>query len=737
MNLSTLNSSAPDLYHRTPHPVGARTRGGCLRVLLFLITAIIVWVPPIQAQTIQVDATPSHATNSFRPQRALGAGIDRLRRADVEKIFTQPVLNEMLSAGWLPVTYRQNTELKVEAWHWNPKGQWSDPRGQGYFTGDGTPSGELRFSTAYPLPHRGFTRNAGTEEHGFSRLNDGVPTSYWKSNPYLTQAFTGEDDSSHPQWILVDLGSEKEVDAIRIAWGEPYAVSYQVQYWTGENAVELPAKGEWRTFPSGTITVGRGGTVTHKLVTSAVTVRYLRVLMTHSSNTCDTHGSDDRRNCVGYAINEVYVGRLDRDGRFQDYVRHSADQSQTVTFCSSVDPWHSSSDLDEPSGGHVGFDLFYHSGITRGLPAMVPVAMVYGTPEDAAAEMEYLKKRGYPVSYVEMGEEPDGQNMLPEDYGALYLQFAAAIHRVDPNLKLGGPVFTGVNEDIQVWPDAQGRTSWLGRFIDYLKKHRRLADLSFVSFEHYPYEPCGVTWASLYEEPRLISHIIQVWREDGAPRDVPMFVTEANIAWQTSESFVGIFGALWLADFTGAALTAGLNGVYYYEYVPREISPGCNNSYGNFSMFRADVNFQTKQRLSQFFASQLITKEWVKPSDEIHQTYPASSDLKDSEGHALVTAYALFRPDGQWALLVVNKDRDHPHETGIAFYDSDTNAHRSFAGPISMITFGSAQYRWHANGRNGYAAPDGPAVGSTVISGPTTRYTLPAASVTVLRGEVR
>ena len=93
---------------------------------------------------------------------------------------------------------------------------------------------------------------------------------------------------------------------------------------------------------------------------------------------------------------------------------------------------------------------------------MIPVSMLYGTPEDAAAEIAYVEQRGYPISYIEMGEEPDGQNMLPEDYGALYLQFATAIHKVDPALKLGGPVFEGVNEDIKVWPDAQGRTSWLG-----------------------------------------------------------------------------------------------------------------------------------------------------------------------------------------------------------------------------------------------------------------------------------
>src|SRR5260370_23502892 len=113
--------------------------------------------------------------------------------------------------------------------------------------------------------------------------------------------------------------------------------------------------------------------------------------------------------------------------------------------------------------------------------------MRYGTWADAAAQIDYIEKRGYLISYLEMGEEPDGKHDMTEDYGALYLQWAAAIHKVDPTLKLGGPVFEGVNEDIRVWPDAQGRTSWLGRFIDYLKAHGRLSDLAFVSFEHYPF----------------------------------------------------------------------------------------------------------------------------------------------------------------------------------------------------------------------------------------------------------
>src|SRR6185312_15481620 len=288
--------------------------------------------------------------------------------------------------------------------------------------------------------------------------------------------------------------------------------------------------GIWQTLPAGSVTEGKGGVETIRFANEPMQVQFIRILMTESSNTCDSDGSSDRRNCVGYSIRELYFGTTTPDGAFHDDVRHTPDQDQTTTYCSSVDPWHSEEDLQNKRQAQVGFDLFYTSGITHNLPAMIPIALIYGQPEDAVAEIKYIQARHYPISYIEMGEESDGQYMSPEDYGALYLQFATALHKLDPNLKLGGPVFEGVNADIQVWPDAQGRTSWLGRFISYLKAHHRLQDLSFMSFEHYPYQPCTIQWTDLYDEPEHISHIMQVWRDDGLPSNVPMFITELNIA---------------------------------------------------------------------------------------------------------------------------------------------------------------------------------------------------------------
>jgi hypothetical protein len=704
-------------------------------VLALTITSLLG--AAADGQTIRVDATPSHLTNTIVPTKALGAGIDRLAYGAADKLFVDATIQQVLSAGWQTVTYRQNTELHTEAWHWNPIGKWSDPAGKGYFTGSAEPSTEMiRHSYGYPLPHRGVTRDDGTDTVGYSRLTDGDPDSYWKSNPYLTQGFTGESDASHPQWVFLDLASPQLVTAIRIAWAQPFAVQYEIQYWTGDDPIKKPTLGVWQTFPGGAVGDGKGGSVTLQLATVPVSVQWVRILMTQSSNTCDTHGSADKRNCVGYTVGELYLGTTTSDGKFHDLIRHTADQDQTATYCSSVDPWHTPGDLDEKAGDQVGFDLFFTSGVTRKLPAMIPIAMIYGTPEDAAAEIAYLEKRGYPISYVEMGEEADGHYTPPEDYASLYLQFATALHRIDPKLKLGGPIFTGVNKDIETWPDAEGQTSWTRRFVNYLKARGKLDELAFFSFEHYPIEPGKIAWSSLYDEPTLVTHIMQVWRQDGVPANVPLFITESNISWQSSEAFVDVWGALWLADYIGAFLSGRGDAVYYFHYLPLGIGRGHNGSMGTFEMFSADRERKIIQPLSQYFASQLINLEWMQPGDGAHRLFSATSDVVDGAGHVLVTAYVALRPDGQWSLMIVNKDQENAHAVNISFDDVEKGSSSHLAGPVDVISFGRDQYQWHATELGGMADPDGPAVKSTVTAGAATKFTLPAASVTVIRGKI-
>jgi len=464
------------------------------------------------------------------------------------------------------------------------------------------------------------------------------------------------------------------------------------------------------------------------LVDWMIPVRYLRIWMTESSNTCDTHGSADKRNCVGYAINELYVGALSEDGAFNDYVTHFPSRDQTITWPSSVDPWHAASDEDHSRGDQVGFDFFFNSGVTRGLPTMVPIAMLYATPEDAANEIAYLFKRHYPISYVEMGEEADGQHMLPEDYGALYLQFATAIHKLVPEAKLGGPPFEGTFGDVEVWPDANGRVSWIGRFVDYLKAHNRLNDFTFFSFEHYPYQDRpSYSWADLYPEPEFVHHIVQVWKDNGVPSNIPFFMTEGNIGGGAPPSTVK--SGLWLADYVGSMMAEGAGATYYFHYMPY---PQNSSGFGNFLLI--DQNYKVVGYPPQYIAAQVITKEWVQPIDAPHRQFKAASDVSDTAGHVLVTAYAVERPDGQWSVMLVNRDQSNDHAVRVAF--AGDKKERFFSGPVDRITFGSNEYQWHEEGEKGHADPDGPPSKSSVHGSAETIYQLPKASIIVLRGKI-
>jgi hypothetical protein len=126
--------------------------------------------------------------------------------------------------------------------------------------------------------------------------------------------------------------------------------------------------------------------------------------------------------------------------------------------------------------------------------------------------------------------------------------------------------------------------------------------------------------------------------------------------------------------------------------------------------------------------------EWVQPGSGEHKTFSAAGDISDAAGHSLVTAYALLRPDGQWSILLVNRDQWNAHGVHVEF---DGQNGRSFlAGPVTMLTFGSAQYAWHPTKHGGFPDPDGPAARASINAAADTIYELPKASMTVIRGGI-
>jgi len=156
--------------------------------------------------------------------------------------------------------------------------------------------------------------------------------------------------------------------------------------------------------------------------------------------------------------------------------------------------------------------------------------------------------------------------------------------------------------------------------------------------------------------------------------------------------------------------------------------------WSSWSNFVSDENYQIRGYTATYWAAHMLNLEWLAHRAGVHQMFPSSADLTDSAGNALVTSYAVHRPDGNWSLMLVNRDSTNPHTVRVVFADAKNKRPSSFAGPVTVVSWGSEQYVWINDGPNSHPDPDYAPV-ATLLAGPAT-FTLPRASITVLRGRV-
>ena len=686
-----------------------------------------------------------HPVNWCVPTQALGAGIDGHDKGECARMFTDRNIAAMLSAGLGPLTYRLRTELGCEVWHWNPRGTWSDPVHKcGYWTSDDSLGEPISLSYGYRLPRRGNTIDQANDD-GYSRITDGDEKSFWKSNPYLDSHFTGDSEDAHRQWVIIDLGERKPVNAIRIRWAAPYAKQYTVESWEGEDPMHLHPDDDddWQPFARGHMENARGENELIRLCDRPRSTEFVRIVMSRSSHT-SAQNSDDIRDRLGFAIAEIELGQLDKHGHFHDHMRHAPDRRlQTITYTASTDPWHRAEDIDY-SMEQPGLDFILQSKLTNNLPVLVPVGVLYDTPENAATEINYLRRRNYTVQGIELGEEPDGQWVSPEDYAALYTGVARRFASLDPRPKIGGPSLQNFEDQLLTWADASGNRSWMNRFLKYVRTAK--VPFDFFSFEFYPFDNiCAKPAPYLLQTPKLLNSMMASLRADGVPLDIPWLMSEYGYSVFSGRPEVDIEGALFNADAIGTFLSLGGAKPYLYGYEPNYLQDELKCSWGNLMMLQLNSKNDQVNRLSAYYAAQLINKEWMQPTNETHEIFPVTVSETKESAHRItrpakaasspsVTVYAVHRPDKQWALLAINKHPNRTARLNVEFNTAATKQPKSFVGQIQAIQFSRQQYIWHADGPKGHPTRSFPPARLTLEASST--YELPPYSLTVLRGEL-
>jgi hypothetical protein len=149
---------------------------------------------------------------------------------------------------------------------------------------------------------------------------------------------------------------------------------------------------------------------------------------------------------------------------------------------------------------------------------------LYDTPENAAAEIQYLLRRNYSLEGIELGEEPDGQWVSPEDYAHCTLELPG-VWRTQVATEIGGPSLQNFEDQLLTWADASGNRSWMNRFLEYIRGAKVRFD--FLSFEFYPFDNiCADAAPHLLEIPERLGAMMASLRRDGVPADIPWLMTE-------------------------------------------------------------------------------------------------------------------------------------------------------------------------------------------------------------------
>ena len=703
-------------------------KNSCL--LFGLCFTVSLSAQKIDNANIHVLYSPLHPSNSFIPSENIGGAIDGHFKGDIDKMLTPKNISEMKLAGLKPVSYRLRTELAGEVWHWNPEGKWSDSaKKQGYWISDSESKKPIELSYGYRLPRRGNTHDQANDD-GYSKISDGDTSTFWKSNPYLDTRFTHDSNITHPQWVIVDLGKRRSINAIKIKWGNPYALSYQIDYAKGNDPSYFDPfePGIWYPFQKESIDSREGKNTIVKISDRLQRARFIRVSFTKSSYTSDKT-STDIRDKLGFAIKEIRVGFLDEKCKFRDWIHHSPDHGQSVIYVSSTDPWHTSKDIDMNTE-QVGIDRFFRDGITQGKPALIPAALLYDSPDNMLALLNHIKANHYNVKEIEMGEEPEGQRVSPVDYAALYYQLGTKIKTINASMKMGGPCFASLSftpDDSSTFTE----TKWTSIFLDYLKSHKGIKLFNFFSFEWYPFDNlCAPSAPQLAAAPGMLSIALENFKNDILPANTPLYVTEYGYSAYEGRSEVEMQGALLYADILGKFMELGGGKSFLYGYEPAFLQQSTNCGYGNNMLFGLGSGEKLNYRTASFYAIQMLTHFWAQPADSLLETYPAESNMLNRKKQKLISVYSLRSPDGKWSVMLINKGISRSWKVNVDIQNTSTKKSISWK-PEQLIQYSSEQYHWIADGTNSRPSKNLPPVLKKITS--AENITLPPYSLTVIK----
>ena len=152
--------------------------------------------------------------------------------------------------------------------------------------------------------------------------------------------------------------------------------------------------------------------------------------------------------------------------------------------------------------------------------------------------------------------------------------------------------------------------SWTYWFVDYLKRHKRLDDLGFYSFEFYVFDNlCGDLHPKLIEQGDKLALYDHDIAADGVPRSIPWIISEYGWSAFSGRAMSQISSAELMANIVGQWLTLGGSAAYMFGYPPGSAINQLNKcaGYGDMMLF-LDDDGKPGAPLPIYYTAKLLTE---------------------------------------------------------------------------------------------------------------------------------
>ncbi|WP_250002973.1 cellulose binding domain-containing protein [Actinoplanes sp. M2I2] len=319
-------------------------------------------------------------------------------------------------------------------------------------------------------------------------------------------------------------------------------------------------------------------------------------------------------------------------------------------------------------GGYVApgtdFDTFMAGARRTGAEPMIIANYGTGTAQEAADWVRYANiTKGYDATYWTIGNENYGNghygsaweadehaDKSPKEYAATVVAYAEAMKAVDPTIKIGAVLTMPGNwPDGIVGPGDQG--SWNQEVLSRAGSVIDFADVHWYPGGSTPAETLIKT-SHIQEATVLLRQQIDQYAGANAGRiGISMTETNVDVGRNTQP------GALFLADVYSGLLAQGVFTVHWWNV---------HNGIGDVSTVAGQTDYDDYGLLSSGNCT-ADGSVCQPPLNTPFAPYHALSLMGDfartgdrfvgtGSGDPLVSAHAVRRPDGDIAVLLINKD---------------------------------------------------------------------------------